>query len=145
MEALISIVKDINAVVWGPLMLVIILGAGLFLQAGLKLVPIRKLDKGFMSPSLLLGLLDEPNGLAMRCLNAAKEGLGPKVREKLVAVIQPEEGASRDGERVIAALRTRLAGFKVPARFIRTDALPRNAMGKIQRHRLAEFDQRVAT
>ena len=47
-----------------------------------------KLDKGFMSPSLLLGLLDEPNGLAMRCLNAAKEGLGPKVREKLVAVIQ---------------------------------------------------------
>ena len=48
MEALISIVKDINAVVWGPLMLVIILGAGLFLQAGLKLVPIRKLDKGFI-------------------------------------------------------------------------------------------------
>lgn len=47
MEALNSIVGAINGVVWGPLMLVLILGVGLFLQIGLKLMPILKLGTGF--------------------------------------------------------------------------------------------------
>ena len=47
MEALTNAVSAINGVVWGPLMLVLILGTGLFLQAGLKVVPIRKLGYGF--------------------------------------------------------------------------------------------------
>lgn len=47
MEALNSIVGAINGVVWGPLMLVLILGAGFFLQVGLKFMPILKLGTGF--------------------------------------------------------------------------------------------------
>ena len=40
MEAPTNIVNAINGVVWGPLMLVLILGTGLFLQVGLKVMPI---------------------------------------------------------------------------------------------------------
>ncbi|MCR9056927.1 MAG: amino acid carrier protein, partial [Rhodobacteraceae bacterium] len=47
MEALSSIVGEINSVVWGPLMLVLILGVGFFLQVGLKFMPILKLGTGF--------------------------------------------------------------------------------------------------
>ena len=47
MEALTNAVNAINSVVWGPLMLVLILGTGLFLQAGLKIMPLRKLGFGF--------------------------------------------------------------------------------------------------
>jgi malonyl-CoA/methylmalonyl-CoA synthetase len=35
-----------------------------------------------------------------------------------------------------AACREQLASFKVPAAFVRVDALPRNALGKVQKHRL---------
>ena len=41
MEALTSLVNAVNGVVWGPMMLVLILGTGLFLQVGLKILPIR--------------------------------------------------------------------------------------------------------
>ncbi len=47
MEALSNIVGWINGVVWGPPMLLLILGVGLFLQIGLKVMPIRKLGMGF--------------------------------------------------------------------------------------------------
>ncbi len=47
MEALTNIVGQINGVVWGPLMLVLILGVGFFLQVGLKFMPILKLGTGF--------------------------------------------------------------------------------------------------
>lgn len=47
METLNGIFSAINGVVWGPLMLVLLLGVGLYLQLGLKLMPIRKLGVGF--------------------------------------------------------------------------------------------------
>jgi len=47
MEALTSLVNAVNGVVWGPMMLVLILGTGLVLQVGLKMLPIRKLGYGF--------------------------------------------------------------------------------------------------
>lgn len=47
METLTGIINAINGVVWGPMMLVLILGVGLFLQLGLKLMPILKLGTGF--------------------------------------------------------------------------------------------------
>ncbi|RTE66140.1 sodium:alanine symporter family protein [Amphritea opalescens] len=47
MEAITSIISAINSVVWGPMMLVLILGVGLFLMLGLKLMPILKLGTGF--------------------------------------------------------------------------------------------------
>lgn len=42
-----SIFTTINGVVWGPLMLALILGVGLFLSIGLKLMPILKIGMGF--------------------------------------------------------------------------------------------------
>ena len=47
MEAITSIFSAIEGVVWGPLMLVLLLGVGLYLQVGLRLIPIRKLGTGF--------------------------------------------------------------------------------------------------
>ena len=47
MEALTQFVSAINGIVWGPPMLVLILGTGLFLQVRLKLMPIAKIGAGF--------------------------------------------------------------------------------------------------
>lgn len=47
MEALSAVVGQINSIVWGPLMLVLILGVGFFLQVSLKFMPIAKLGTGF--------------------------------------------------------------------------------------------------
>ena len=47
MEMLTSIFKEINGIVWGAPMLVAILGVGLFLMIGLRLMPILKLGTGF--------------------------------------------------------------------------------------------------
>lgn len=47
MEAISNFVSQINGLVWGPPMLVMILGVGLFLSIGLKLMPIMKLGAGF--------------------------------------------------------------------------------------------------
>ncbi|ABZ78359.1 amino acid carrier protein [Shewanella halifaxensis HAW-EB4] len=47
MEAITDFVGMINGVVWGTPMLVMILGVGLFLTVGLRLMPILKLGTGF--------------------------------------------------------------------------------------------------
>ena len=47
MEALTQLVTAINDLVWGPPMLVLILGTGLFLQLRLKLMPIFRIGTGF--------------------------------------------------------------------------------------------------
>jgi alanine or glycine:cation symporter, AGCS family len=47
MELLNKVIGEINSFVWGPAMLVAILGTGLFLTIGLKLMPILKLGYGF--------------------------------------------------------------------------------------------------
>ena len=47
METLTSLLGAINGVVWGPIMLILLLGVGIYLQIGLKLMPIRKLGMGF--------------------------------------------------------------------------------------------------
>ena len=47
MEALTNVINQINAVVWGVPMLMLILGVGIFLTLGLKLIPVLKLKMGF--------------------------------------------------------------------------------------------------
>ena len=47
METITKIVTSINNVVWGPPMLVLILGTGLFLQIRLKVMPIFRIGTGF--------------------------------------------------------------------------------------------------
>lgn len=47
MEALTNLLNQINAIVWGIPMLTLILGVGVFLTIGLKLMPVLKLKAGF--------------------------------------------------------------------------------------------------
>lgn len=47
MEAIGNFVGVVNGLVWGPPMLVMILGVGLFLSLGLKMMPVLKLGAGF--------------------------------------------------------------------------------------------------
>lgn len=41
--------NQLNAIVWGPVMLVLLLGTGVYLTIGLKFMPIRRLKAGFQS------------------------------------------------------------------------------------------------
>jgi AGCS family alanine or glycine:cation symporter len=47
MEWLVDLVKGFNGLVWGPAMLVLILGTGIYLNVGLRLMPLAKLGYGF--------------------------------------------------------------------------------------------------
>jgi malonyl-CoA/methylmalonyl-CoA synthetase len=60
--------------------------------------------------------------------------------EGVIAVVTARPGAPSppDGPTVIARLRGELAGFKLPKRVFVVDALPRNAMGKIEKGKLRE-------
>jgi len=62
----------------------------------------------------------------------------PEWGEAVTAVVVPEPGARLEEHALRDALRERLAGYKVPKRILLADGLPRNAMGKVQRQRLAE-------
>jgi len=53
--------------------------------------------------------------------------------EAVVAVVVAEPGAALEPDAVRAAVRDRLAGFKVPKRIEVVDALPRNSMGKVEK------------
>ena len=55
-----------------------------------------------------------------------------------VAVVTLKPGASLTGEDVIAALKSRLANFKIPKRCFVVAELPRNTMGKVQKNLLRE-------
>jgi malonyl-CoA/methylmalonyl-CoA synthetase len=49
-----------------------------------------------------------------------------------------EADAPIDAEALRVALATRLASFKVPRRITQVEALPRNALGKVEKHRLRD-------
>jgi len=57
----------------------------------------------------------------------------PDFGEAVVAVVVPDPGAAPEEGAVLAALSDRLARFKQPKRVFLTNALPRNAMGKVQK------------
>lgn len=48
MESVNSFIATVNGIVWGPLMLALILGTGLFLSIGLKFMPVRMIKEGFI-------------------------------------------------------------------------------------------------
>ena len=62
----------------------------------------------------------------------------PDFGEQVTAAVVPKPGAALTEAEVIAALRGRLAGFKLPKRVVFVPALPRNAMGKVQKAMLRE-------
>ncbi len=58
--------------------------------------------------------------------------------EAVTAVIVPQTGTFPDEDRIIAALKARIANFKVPKRLFFINELPRNTMGKVQKNQLRE-------
>jgi malonyl-CoA/methylmalonyl-CoA synthetase len=60
----------------------------------------------------------------------------PDFGEAVVACLVLAKGAVLEEEAIRAALRERLAGFKIPKRVLMLDELPRNAMGKVQKAEL---------
>ena len=62
----------------------------------------------------------------------------PDFGEAVTAVVVARPNAKIDEARTIVALKSQLAGFKVPKRVHLVDELPRNAMGKVQKNILRE-------
>jgi len=62
----------------------------------------------------------------------------PDFGEAVAAVIVRKPGHTVTEAGIIAALRGEIAHFKIPKRVIFEDALPRNAMGKVQKAALRE-------
>jgi malonyl-CoA/methylmalonyl-CoA synthetase len=62
----------------------------------------------------------------------------PDFGEAVTAVVVAAPGASPNEPDLIAALRGRLANFKVPKRVHVVEELPRNAMGKVQKNVLRD-------
>jgi malonyl-CoA/methylmalonyl-CoA synthetase len=62
----------------------------------------------------------------------------PDFGEGVVAAVVPKPGAALDGGTIVAALKGRIANFKVPKQVFVVDALPRNQMGKVQKNLLRE-------
>ena len=62
----------------------------------------------------------------------------PDFGEAVTAVVVPKKGMRPVEADLIAALKSRLANFKVPKRVYVVDELPRNAMGKVQKNVLRD-------
>jgi malonyl-CoA/methylmalonyl-CoA synthetase len=80
-------------------------------------------------------LLDEQDGVAESAvIGVPHADLG----EAVVAVVVPAAGAELTEASVLAGLADRIARFKQPRRVVLEDALPRNAMGKVQKNVLRD-------
>jgi len=65
----------------------------------------------------------------------------PKWQEVPVAYVVRRKGSDVDAPALEAHLLSQLARFKVPRDYVFVDALPRNAMGKLQHFVLRERDR----
>ena len=86
-------------------------------------------------PAEVEGYLNEMDGVAE---SAVVGVLHPDFGEGVVAVVVPQAGAAVAADALVAALKERIAAFKVPKRLFVLDELPRNAMGKVQKNLLRE-------
>lgn len=68
----------------------------------------------------------------------------PDFGEGVCAVIVPEQGYELSGNEILAALKNRLANFKIPKWIFFASSLPRNTMGKVQKNLLREQYEREA-
>jgi malonyl-CoA/methylmalonyl-CoA synthetase len=63
----------------------------------------------------------------------------------VVAVVVPRPGTALEPAAVTAALKGRIANFKVPKRVYVVAELPRNAMGKVQKNLLRDQHRALFT
>ncbi len=91
-------------------------------------------------PAEVEGYLDELPGIDESAVIGVPH---PDFGEAVIAVVVPRVGAIIDPEACIAALKQRIAGFKVPKQVMVAAQLPRNAMGKVQKALLREQHRAV--
>lgn len=77
-------------------------------------------------------LAEHPDVAEVAVIGVPDERLG----EVGCAVVAPRAGAVIDGAEIIAWARERMANFKVPRQVRTIEALPRNALGKVQKYLL---------
>ncbi|HLS55767.1 MAG TPA: malonyl-CoA synthase [Zeimonas sp.] len=86
-------------------------------------------------PKEIESYLDEMDGVAESAvIGVPHRDFG----EAVTAVVVRKSGANLDEGAIVAALKARIAAFKVPKRVHVVDELPRNAMGKVQKNVLRE-------
>ena len=89
-------------------------------------------------PAEVEGYINEMAGVAESAVVGVPH---PDFGEAVIAVVVPKPGARLDDAAILAALKGRIANFKVPKRvFVEAD-LPRNAMGKVQKNLLRQQHQ----
>jgi malonyl-CoA/methylmalonyl-CoA synthetase len=86
-------------------------------------------------PAEVEGYINEIPGVAESALVGVPH---PDFGEVGVAVVIPKAGAKIDADAIVAALKARLANFKIPKRCFVVGELPRNTMGKVQKNLLRE-------
>ena len=86
-------------------------------------------------PAEVEGYLNEMPGVAESAVVGVPH---PDFGEAVVAVVVARPGAVPDAAALVAALKGRIANFKVPKHLAVVDELPRNAMGKVQKNLLRE-------
>ena len=85
-------------------------------------------------PAEIEGVINEMPGVAESAVVGVPH---PDFGEAVIAVVVPRSGArTPDGDAMVAALKSRIANFKVPKRVFVVDELPRNTMGKVQKNLL---------
>ena len=86
-------------------------------------------------PAEIEGVLNEEPGVAESAVIGVPH---PDFGEAVVAVLVAKPGVVLDATALIAALKNRIANFKVPKRVFVEAELPRNQMGKVQKNLLRE-------
>jgi acyl-CoA synthetase (AMP-forming)/AMP-acid ligase II len=61
-----------------------------------------------------------------------------RLGERVAVLVQAQPGAEVDPVGLVEHCRAQLAAYKAPEWVVAIDSLPRNAMGKVDRRRLAE-------
>ena len=69
----------------------------------------------------------------------------PDFGEAVTALVVPTPGSTLDDLTVLDGLKDRLARFKLPKRVLMVGALPRNAMGKIEKAALRQAHADLCT
>ena len=86
-------------------------------------------------PAEIESMLNELPGVAESAVVGVPH---PDFGEAVIATVVARADERPDAAALIAALKSRIANFKVPKRVFVMDALPRNAMGKVQKNLLRE-------
>jgi malonyl-CoA/methylmalonyl-CoA synthetase len=89
-------------------------------------------------PAEVEALLNELPGVAESAVVGVPH---PDFGEAVIAVVVPRGGAELQPDELVAALKGRIANFKVPKRVFVAPELPRNTMGKVQKKLLRDQHQ----